>query len=200
MPLELAVSEILGAVVSTGRELPPGGEAALDSWARRLFVWLAGLTQEFEGFAVRLWQSIVQGDDPEGRVRDSIEKQLGPAGETMARQAWSGVHAETELETMQHPASVPVFPYLEYRTQRDDRVRPNHAALDSFVGASNWRGWPRVEPPNGWRCRCRLLPISYREADSRGWSGAFPAGTTRLERFLELGGPDQGFPKSDFQF
>jgi hypothetical protein len=93
----------------------------------------------------------------------------------------------------------PAFPYLRYATRRDDRVRDNHAALEGFVASSDWAGWRLVEPPNGWRCRCRTIPITWEEARRRRWSGTFPLGTERLERFFALGGVDRGFPKSAFQ-
>lgn len=46
------------------------------------------------------------------------------------------------------------IPYLEYRTQRDARVRDEHAALDGITLPVDHKFWNNYMPKNGWRCRC----------------------------------------------
>lgn len=44
--------------------------------------------------------------------------------------------------------------YLKYITQKDDRVRQEHRALEGTVLPVNDPFWDTYYPPNGWRCRC----------------------------------------------
>ncbi len=48
------------------------------------------------------------------------------------------------------------FPYWEYQTVGDDRVRPAHAALDGMVFKAGESGV--FTPPNGFGCRCEQIP------------------------------------------
>lgn len=48
------------------------------------------------------------------------------------------------------------FPYWEYQTVGDDRVRPAHAALDGMLFKAGESG--EFTPPNGFGCRCEQIP------------------------------------------
>lgn len=52
------------------------------------------------------------------------------------------------------------FDYLEYRTVGDDRVRDTHKALDKLVLKTSDSLWGTIYPPNGWNCRCTVVPAS----------------------------------------
>lgn len=43
---------------------------------------------------------------------------------------------------------------LEYQTVGDDRVRPEHAALDGITRPADDAWWLSHYPPNAWLCRC----------------------------------------------
>ena len=51
-----------------------------------------------------------------------------------------------------------VFPYWQYRTAGDDKVREEHAALDGLILRHDDPLWDRIYPPNGWKCRCYVVP------------------------------------------
>ena len=53
---------------------------------------------------------------------------------------------------------VDVFPYWEYKTVGDDRVREEHAALDGLILHHSDQLWDKIYPPNGWKCRCYVVP------------------------------------------
>lgn len=53
---------------------------------------------------------------------------------------------------------IDVFPYWEYRTVGDDRVREEHAALDGLILRHDDPLWDKIYPPNGWKCRCYVVP------------------------------------------
>lgn len=61
----------------------------------------------------------------------------------------------------------------EYRTHRDERVRPAHAAMDGRRYPKRSVFWRRYAPPNGWNCRCELVPIYRwsRAARTRAFRG-----------------------------
>lgn len=66
--------------------------------------------------------------------------------------------------------------YLQYRTAHDDKVRPEHAALEGVTLPMSDPFWETYYPPNGWNCRCtvqqvlksRYKPTPQDEALSRG--------------------------------
>ncbi len=54
---------------------------------------------------------------------------------------------------------------LQYRTQRDDKVRPEHAALDRVTLPPSDPFWEEFYPPNGWNCFAAGTPV----LTDRGW-------------------------------
>ncbi len=48
---------------------------------------------------------------------------------------------------------------LQYRTQRDEKVRPEHAALDRVTLPMSDTFWEEYYPPNGWNCRCTVVQV-----------------------------------------
>jgi len=51
-----------------------------------------------------------------------------------------------------------LFPYWEYRTVGDDKVRPEHAKLNGIILLAIDPRWLKIWPPNGWKCRCYVIP------------------------------------------
>jgi len=54
-------------------------------------------------------------------------------------------------------------PYLEYRSMRDAKVRPQHRAWDGTILPISSPWWRTHYPPNGWNCRCTVRSYSERE-------------------------------------
>lgn len=52
------------------------------------------------------------------------------------------------------------FPFLQYISMEDDRVRPAHAALNGVVLPRDHEFWKTHFPPWGWGCRCQAVPIT----------------------------------------
>lgn len=48
---------------------------------------------------------------------------------------------------------------LQYRTALDDKVRPEHAALEGVTLPMSDPFWDTAFPPNGWNCRCHIIPV-----------------------------------------
>ena len=51
-------------------------------------------------------------------------------------------------------------PMLTYRTQRDNRVRPEHRILEGITRPVDDPFWDLYYPPNGWNCRCYTVSSS----------------------------------------
>ncbi len=54
---------------------------------------------------------------------------------------------------------------LEYSAILDDRVREDHAAMDGRKYAIDDPIWDRWTPPNGFNCRCVLIPVTLADGD-----------------------------------
>lgn len=61
-------------------------------------------------------------------------------------------------------AQTNVFPFWEYRTVGDDRVRQEHQELEGLTLPVNDPRWQKIMPPNGWNCRCYIVPKMAHEA------------------------------------
>lgn len=68
-------------------------------------------------------------------------------GQMAAR--WQEIQKEKDL-----------FPFLQYQTVGDARVRPEHEILDGVVYPVDHPFWDSFMPPNGWRCRCDVIQVS----------------------------------------
>lgn len=57
---------------------------------------------------------------------------------------------------------------LQYRTQNDGAVRPEHAELHGITLPASDSFWGTCYPPNGWNCRCTVVQVlkdKYQETD-----------------------------------
>lgn len=51
------------------------------------------------------------------------------------------------------------FPFVTYRTMRDERVRAGHAEWDGVTLPVDHPFWKTHYPPNGWACRCSAFAV-----------------------------------------
>lgn len=62
-----------------------------------------------------------------------------------------------------------LYPNLRYETAGDERVRESHKSLDQAVYPINHPFWDSFMPPNGYRCRCKVVqtdqPVNMQEGD-----------------------------------
>lgn len=56
--------------------------------------------------------------------------------------------------------SADVLPFGEYLTMQDGDVRDAHRLLHGKVWPLDHEIWKTIWPPNGWRCRCTVLPTA----------------------------------------
>lgn len=84
-------------------------------------------------------------------------------------------------------------PYLRYITLHDDRVRKAHAAWDGITLSVDDPFWKTHFPPNGWRCRCRVVSVNKREYAA----GKTPAGGPMRKTAPETLQRDWRNPRTD---
>ena len=79
--------------------------------------------------------------------------------DTNTRQAYAtGLWERVERSKRTHP-------YVRYITKQDGRVRASHKAWDNLALPVDDAFWTAHWPPNGWRCRCRVMSMSQRDYD-----------------------------------
>ncbi|TXI17870.1 MAG: hypothetical protein E6Q67_12570 [Roseateles sp.] len=86
--------------------------------------------------------------------------------DTNTRQAYAAGQWERVQRTKR------THPFLRYITKRDERVREAHRAWDNVTLPVDDGFWSTHYPPNGWRCRCRVVAVSQAEYDK----GSTPTG------------------------
>ena len=70
---------------------------------------------------------------------------------------------------------------LQYRTAGDDRVRPEHAALNGVTLPPTDEFWESYYPPNGWRCRCTVVQVRKKKYPVTPHEEAMALGEAALE-------------------
>ena len=70
--------------------------------------------------------------------------------------------------------------YLQYRTAHDDKVRPEHAALDGVTLPMSDPFWESYYPPNGWNCRCTVAQVRKQKYPATDHSEAMSRGEEAL--------------------
>ena len=71
---------------------------------------------------------------------------------------------------------------LQYRTQKDDRVRPEHAVLDGVTLPPSDPFWEEFYAPNGWNCRCNVVQVRKSKYAETPHDEAMRLGNTALQR------------------
>ena len=71
---------------------------------------------------------------------------------------------------------------LQYRTQKDDRVRPEHAVLDRVTLQPSDPFWEEFYPPNGWNCRCNVVQVRKSKYAETPHDEAMRLGNAALQR------------------
>ncbi len=72
--------------------------------------------------------------------------------------------------------------YLQYRTAKDGRVRPEHAALHGVTLPVTDSFWEEYYPPNGWNCRCSVVQVRKSKYPETPHDEAMALGEEALQR------------------
>lgn len=58
-----------------------------------------------------------------------------------------------------------VFPFRQYLSTKDGKVRASHAALDGIILPANHVFWTYHTPPWEWNCRCQVVELTEEDRD-----------------------------------
>ena len=94
-------------------------------------------------------------------------------------------------DQMREPGVAAILPYWQYWIVGDLRVRPEHRVLQGFTARADDPVWNKIYPPNGFNCRCTVVPILASEAPK----DADQPGYERLPMLAQLLVPQAGFGK-----
>lgn len=95
--------------------------------------------------------------------------------------------AAGNAEIMQEPEVDDILWGYKYVTAGDDRVRDSHIALDGVTLPKDDPWWQTNTPPNGWSCRCQVIP----QFDKR--KKAQPPDSVKVDGKTIEQGADKGF-------
>jgi hypothetical protein len=84
--------------------------------------------------------------------------------ETNLSTAYSAGRYATQTE----PDTLAAFPYWQYVHSGSRDPRPQHLAWNGLVLRADDPFWRTHYPPNGWRCGCRVRPLSGRDLARQG--------------------------------
>jgi SPP1 gp7 family putative phage head morphogenesis protein len=87
-----------------------------------------------------------------------------------------------------------LYPYWEYKTEEDDRVRDEHAALEGQIFRIGDPEGDACYPPNDFNCRCHSELVDNQELKESGKE------VTKGSDILEKDDPETGKPYVDEQF
>jgi SPP1 gp7 family putative phage head morphogenesis protein len=79
--------------------------------------------------------------------------------ETVFRTQTQLAYGAGRWEADQAPEIQEILWGYQYSAVGDDRTRETHLALDGTVLPKEDPLWERIWPPNGWNCRCQVIPI-----------------------------------------
>jgi len=125
-----------------------------------------------------------------------LRKQLDLAGltnvqpfllETLARTQTQLAYGAGRWNVNQDPAIDEILWGYEYVTVGDDRVRPNHEALNGTRYPKNDALLQEIWPPNGFNCRCTMVEIYFEGTPNR------PSETETVDGMEVVPGADKGW-------
>jgi SPP1 gp7 family putative phage head morphogenesis protein len=95
----------------------------------------------------------------------SIGDKAPQRAETLLRTHVFQAYAAAEYRALTEGDNPQIFPFWQYKTMGDDRVRDSHAALDDLILPADDVFWKTHFPPWEWGCRCQVIPRLRAEVD-----------------------------------
>lgn len=156
----------------------------------------SGLADTIERSAQKAVEIAVEiGEHTRGTV-EILRQQLDAAGmtnvqpyllETLARTQTQLAYGAGRWNVNQDPAIDEILWGYEYVTVGDDRVRPNHEALNGTRYPKDDAMLQEIWPPNGFNCRCTMVEIYFEGTANR------PPATQIVDGMEVVPGADKGW-------
>lgn len=102
-------------------------------------------------------------DKTKRRLRDELSPHMTTQGAKARAELLLRMHGHQAYSVAQHEVMVEQqedFPYWEYLSMGDGKVRDSHEALDGLILRSDDPFWQDHYPPWEWNCRCQVIPVS----------------------------------------
>lgn len=133
--------------------------------------------------------------------------------EIVARHGWSHTGSpgwraqiiyETNLSTaysagrhaqMTEPDTLALFPYWQYVHSGAEHPRLQHLAWNGLTLRADDPFWRTHYPPNGWRCGCRVRPLSARDLARQGKRAPDQAPNVELQPYTRSNGQTEMVPR-----
>lgn len=199
IPVALASNVYEGAVQALRRRLKLPA-AKLDAIEEQFRAHAFRVAQEVSAETERkLQRALIEITRRGEHVREGVKRlraAFDAAGVTPAnsfsveatfRTQTSLAYAAGKIEAERGPDVEPILWGYEYVTVGDDRVRPNHAAMDGVRMPKDAAIWQTWYPPCGWACRCQVIAI-YEPEELRPPQAEVEINGKRIKP-----GPDDGF-------
>lgn len=131
-------------------------------YARRVYDNLREMGANVDAKTRATIATLIAEGEPPGRAMAILQATLDKLGvgsigqsrlETLYRTEAAVAYQAGRWQEDQEDSDVWGYRYV---TMHDDRVRPEHAALDGTVLPKDTDFWRRYWPPNGWNCRCQI--------------------------------------------
>jgi SPP1 gp7 family putative phage head morphogenesis protein len=125
-------------------------------------------------------------EDTKQSITDKLSTWFTPEAAAARAEMLLRTHGFQAYQTAQHRVmerQADVFPYWQYLSLDDEKVRPAHAALNEKVVPAGDPFWNDHSPPWQWGCRCRkvaLLPEDVEDIKAED-SGKLPEAQRVLE-------------------
>jgi len=167
--------------LSISREIPPELTAALEE---NVFIFSGFKTYHELKEASMLLKDENGGFKPFDRFRQDVEAIDSTYNRNYLAAEYEFAVASSQMAVKWKELEKDGDRYdLQYRTAGDDRVRPEHAALNGITLPPSDKFWDEYYPPNGWRCRCTAVQVrrgKYPESDPAEAAKAGERATTQI--------------------
>ena len=120
---------------------------------------------------------------PFERFLNDVQKIDSTYNENYLRSEYNFVQASAEMASKWEAFMEDGDRYnLQYRTQHDSKVRPEHAELHGVTLPPSDSFWEEYYPPNGWNCRCTVVPVRKSKYPTTPHDKAVALGEAALQR------------------
>lgn len=106
------------------------------------------------------------------KVKKSVAEKISPwfteegaavRAETIMRHHAFAAYSATQARIMDEMADV--FPFRQYLSTKDGKVRASHRALNEIILPAKHEFWTYHTPPWEWNCRCQVVELTEEDRD-----------------------------------
>lgn len=119
---------------------------------------------------------------PFERFLNDVQKINSQYNANYLRAEYNFIHASADMAAKWEQIQEDGDRYnLQYRTAMDNKVRPEHAALQGVTLPPSDPFWEEFYPPNGWNCRCTVQQVRRSKYPTTPHTQAMALGNAALQ-------------------